>query len=275
MSLSQALVGPISPVLPSLEIQAAAITAAQLTPRELIFLFFFLNLTPSSPFLWHRHTTAITVAPHPSTPGPSPESPKLLSPRPQVDGAPPAHPLGLILSGPQYLLLQLLSQVESPNSLYGATLSGPQSYRRPGTGSGEESGLEPGPQLTSLPLGIPSPAPKGRGFRVQQGEAEPSGWGWAGRAPWQHAPAARPVTLHARSGKVRALSPRHAPFAPASGACQPAAGCRCLETSQCRQLRNASSVPLVLATPPPALPSQPRPENGWHASRSPKNRARP
>jgi hypothetical protein len=40
MSPSQALLGPISPVLPSLEIQAAAITAAQLTPRELIFLFF-------------------------------------------------------------------------------------------------------------------------------------------------------------------------------------------------------------------------------------------
>lgn len=96
-------------------------------------------------------------------------------------------------------------------------LSGPQCYCRPGTGSGEEFGLEPEPQLTPLPLETPSPAPKGRGFRVQQGEAEPSGWGWAGRAPWQHARAARPVTLHEQGGKVRALSPRHAPFAPASG----------------------------------------------------------
>lgn len=51
-------------------------------------------------------------------------------------------PLQLILSGPQYLLLQLLSQAESPNSLYGATLPGPRRYRSPGTGSGEESGLE-------------------------------------------------------------------------------------------------------------------------------------
>lgn len=184
-------------------------------------------------------------------------------------------PLQLILSGPQYLLLQLLSQVETPNSLSGALLSGPQCYRRPGTGSGEESGLEPGPQLTPRPLGISAPAPKGRGFGVQQGEAEPSGWGWAARASWQHAPAARPMTLHSRSGKVRALSPSHVPFEPASGACQPAAGSRSLETSPCRQLRNASSAPLVLATPPPALPSQPRPENQWHASRSPKNRARP
>lgn len=77
-------------------------------------------------------------------------------------------PLQLILSGPQYLLPQLLSQVESPNSLYGAILPGPPRYRRPGTGSGEESGLESGPQLTPLPLGIPSPARMDQGFRVQQ-----------------------------------------------------------------------------------------------------------
>lgn len=97
MSLSQALLGPISPVLPSLEIRAAAITAAPLTPRELIFLFFKReNLTPSSPLLWHRHTTAI---PHPHPP-PVPSLQSSSRPCPQVDGAPPAHPLGSTVPTP-------------------------------------------------------------------------------------------------------------------------------------------------------------------------------
>jgi hypothetical protein len=67
-----------------------------------------------------------------------------------------AAPLWLILWGSEYLLLQLLSQAEPPNSLYSAILPGPpettqvwDSFRE------EESGLEPDPQLTPPPQGTP------------------------------------------------------------------------------------------------------------------------
>lgn len=97
MLLSRAFPGPKSPVLTSFEIQAAAITAAQLTHPG----------SSSSSFL-ERGFNSFSTIPLAQTyncshPTPSPDSPKLselLCPGPQVDGAPPATPLGSTVSTP-------------------------------------------------------------------------------------------------------------------------------------------------------------------------------
>lgn len=97
MPLSQAFPGPKSPVLTSFEIQAAAITAAQLTHPG----------SSSSSFLkrkFNSFSTILLAQTHNcSHPTPSPDSPKpseLLCPGPQVDGALPATPLRSTVSTP-------------------------------------------------------------------------------------------------------------------------------------------------------------------------------
>lgn len=172
-------------------------------------------------------------------------------------------PLQLLLSGPQYLLLQLLSQVESPNSLYGAIHPGPPRYHRRGTGSGEESGLESGPQLTPLHLGIQaSPAQMARGFRVKPGgdRAFGVGLGWQGPLVTRSGRASRDPPRAEREGPgTFALS---CPLCASHGGLSACGGLPMPGDLSVPPATELQLGPLVLATPPPALPSQPRPENG-------------
>lgn len=169
LALSQAFLGPTSPVLPSSEMQAAAITAAWAhTPWERIFPF----LKDFNSFSTTPCTKRLTILPSALTPRCT-GSHSLPVPRRAV-------PLQRILSGPECLLWQLLGQAETPNSPQGAILPGlpttPQVQERfrGGVRASADSSY-PWGHLFPPPAGpgLPCPAWTDGALRVGRGRPRP------------------------------------------------------------------------------------------------------